>query len=253
MIQSILNRLKGTDWELLTEFVSPDFFDVVPAIGMLKAFGRILKDTADRREFIRVCGATQKIIKSSVNSRLLLDAQPANSARHVTDIRKWNLADRQSFGSDVLKLYFAQIFSDEKSILDLRSSSFISAHEWSPKPVFYEWDEEFRLGLRNLYRGFYFNDDILLRKGLTSLNLAHAEEILRVHFGEGEQNAVRFSLGHFKKSIHAVFVSCKKYRTSLHPDFFALGVYLLCLYENLEALNCSLDVQKAFREVTDHD
>jgi hypothetical protein len=248
MIERLLKNLKGTDWEMLTAFVSPVFFEVVPTIGMVKVFGVIVKDYANTREFDRVREATQETLER-INESLNAKCQLVKSLTKKHDHRSLSFEERQAFGQLVLKIYFAQILSKHKSILDLRASAFTWPSEWAPKPVYYQWSDAFKSGLQDLYLGFYTHDDPLLTAGLSKLNLLHAKNVIAGHFGEGEQDSVRFSLTHFKKSLHAVFVSCKQNRTKLHPDFFALGAYLLCLYENLEALDCPLDVRRAFLEV----
>jgi hypothetical protein len=246
MIDYLFKNLKGTDWELLTDFVSPVFFEVVPTLGMAKVFGSILKDYSSAKEFkIAKTSAgntvSLRVKSSSGHSLLLVDKLSGN-----VNLRHLSLADRQAFGSMVLKIYFSQLFADHKTILDLRGSAFNGMTEWAPKPVFYGWTPEFKEGLQKLYSGFYQGNDALLKTGLEKLNLSHAESIIQGHFGQGSQDAVTFSLDHFKQSLHAVFMSCKNNKTRLHPDFFGLGVYLLCLYENLEGLDCSLDVRSAF-------
>ena len=248
MIEFLLKTLKGTDWELLTSFVSPVFFDIVPTLGIAKVFSSIVKDFANAKEFERVrLGAEETLAKIGPPLQSL---RIVSSLAHKPNLAELSVAERQEFGAMVLKIYFAQIFSGNKSILDLRSTAFSSCSEWAPKPVYFKWNESFRAGLCDLYRGFYTNDDLLLDAGLTKLNLMHAKSVISGHFGEGEQTSVRFSLKHFQKSLHDVFESCKKNRASLHPDFFALGAYLLCLYENLESLNCAFDVRGAFLEAT---
>jgi hypothetical protein len=243
MIDYLFKNLKGTDWELLTDFVSPVFFEVVPTLGMAKVFGSILKDYASAKEFTNVKTA----------ATVTLEARLKNSGLKLVDkisakpnIRGLSLEERREFGSMVLKIYFGQLFADHKTILDLRSSAFNGMTEWAPKPVFYGWTNDFKEGLQKLYTGFYKGDDATLKVGLQKLNLSHAESVIQGHFGQGSQDAVTFSLQHFKQSLHAVFMSCKNNKTKLHPDFFGLGVYLLCLYENLEGLDCPLDVRSAF-------
>ena len=229
--------------------MSPVFFEVVPTIGMARVFGAVVKDYRNAKEFDRVrTGANEIIAKINLNQTMKL--QIVKNLSHVHDCRELGMSERQAFGQVVLKIYFSQIFSNHKSILDLRSSAFNDLLEWSPKPVYFEWSRDFREGLQGLYSGFYTNDEQRLNEGLTKLNLLHAKAAIYSHFGEGQQDAVRFSLNHFKKSLHAVFVSCKENRARLHPDFFALGVYLLSLYENLGSLDCSFDVRRAFLEVT---
>lgn len=252
MLNYLLRNLKGTDWGMLIEFVSPAFFEVVPALGMAKVFGRILKDYSDAREFARVKNGVSTTVLPRVNltgkPSIKLISHPVNGL----PAQKLKGKKRKEFGQLVLRIYFTQLFSDEKSLLDIRSSSFDGLSGWGPAPVFYEWSPEFRVALCDLYRGFYQDDDIMYRRGLSALNLQHADEIFRGHFGTGNQDAVTFSLQHLKDSLHGVFASCIENKSRLHPDFFALGVYLLCLYENLETLGESLDVRSAFCEATEH-
>jgi hypothetical protein len=135
------------------------------------------------------------------------------------------------------------------AVLDLRSSSFdfkAGKLRWTPKPVFYEWDPSFIEGVRKMYRGFYQGDQTAYMEGLNALDLGHAADIFQNHFGVGDQRAVSFHLDDFRKSFQQIFESCKKNKTRLHPDFFALGVFLLCLYEHLESLKVPLDVRGAF-------
>jgi hypothetical protein len=247
MIDYLFKNLKGTDWELLTDFVSPVFFEVVPTLGMAKVFGSILKDYSSAKEFKNVKTAAAKTLEARVNTRTGKPLQLVDKLSAKTHIHNLSLEDRQEYGSMVLKIYFSQLFADQKTILDLRSSAFNGMMEWAPKPVFYGWSPEFKEGLQKLYSGFYQGNDLLFKAGLEKLNLSHAESVIHGHFGQGNQDAVTFSLDHFKQSLHAVFMSCKNNKTRLHPDFFGLGVYLLCLYENLEGLNCPLDVRLAFK------
>jgi hypothetical protein len=246
MIDYLFKNLKGTDWEMLTDFVSPVFFEVVPTLGMAKVFGSILKDYSSSKEFTNVKAGAAITLASQVQSPVAGPLHLVSKLSGQTHVRNLSLEDRQEFGSMVLKIYFSQLFADHKTILDLRSSAFNGMSEWAPKPVFYGWTTEFKEGLQKLYSGFYQGDQELFKSGLKKLNLTHAESVIQGHFGQGSQDAVTFSLTHFKQSLHAVFLSCKNNKTRLHPDFFGLGVYLLCLYENLEGLNCPLDVRSAF-------
>ncbi len=246
MISFLLKNLKGTDWELLTAFVSPVFFDVVPTIGMAKTFATIVKDSVNTNEFSRV-RETAKGTLSKIHPKQTLTIEERFTGK--VEPRPTTLLERQEFGELVLKIYFGQIFSPHKSILDLRSSAFNGQQQWAPKPVYFQWSDDFKSGLQDLYVGFYTINEPRLTAGLKKLNLSHARSVIERHFGEGEQDCVRFSMEHFKKSLHAVFVSCKENKAKLHPDFFALGAYLLCLYENLESLDCPLDVRRAFTEI----
>lgn len=232
MIQTLFKSLRGTDWELLTGFVSPAFFDVVPTLGMARVFGKLVKDYANPAEFEKALKKARKTV-------------PRLSAAECDD--------PMARGRAVLELYFRQIFDFDAAVLDVRASAFEfkpGKVTWSPKPIYYEWDAKFLAALRQLYGGFYRDDEVEFRAGLAALDLEHAKDAFKAHFGSGDQSAVTFSLAAFKKSFQAIFESCKKNKTRLHPDFFALGAYLLCLYEHLEALEVPLDVRGAFDAAT---
>lgn len=251
MLRTLLRNLKGTDWEMLTDFVSPVFFDVVPTMGMASVFARIAKDYANKSEFSTIKQQTRSTFKTlpdiDLKDHLIILDEPLPNKKNITEL---SAAEKKHLGELTLKLYFSQIFHCQSTILDLRSSAFGRDNEWSPKSLFYTWDKGFLSGICCLYRGFYDDHPTEFSEGLKRLNLSHAAGIFREHFGEGSQDNVTFSLAHFKKSFHAIFVSCKEHRTKLHPDFFALGVYLVCLYEHLELLGLPLDVRSAFKKVT---
>lgn len=233
MIQMLIKLLRGTDWELLTGFASPAFFEVVPSLGMTRVFMRIAKDYASSSDFDRAFKKAKKALPKIPRG---MGNDPAVQGRAV------------------LELFFKQIFDFDSAVMDLRSSAFqFNADKvvWNPKPLFYVWDPEFVLALRKMYRGFYRNDEVEYMAGLEALDLSHAKAAFKSHFGEGDQSSVRFTLASFKKSFHSVFESCKKNGTRLHPDFFALGAYLLCLYEHLEGLDVPIDVRGAFYAVVD--
>lgn len=59
---------------------------------------------------------------------------------------------------------------------------------------------------------------------------------------------MKFKLKDFRDSFHEIFLSCKNARTTLHPNFFALGLLLSSLYENLESLGVAFNVREIFLE-----
>lgn len=228
MLNTIFKSLRGTDWELLTGFISPAFFDVVPTFAMARTFAAILKDYVNPNKFEAALEDASKLIPKidgAIGDRLELR------------------------GRAVLELYFRQIFAQDFALLDLRSSAFDFNEPkivWRPKPIFYLWDKNFITAIRQLYSGFYRDNEKVYLAGLAALDLSHAADIFRSHFGVGDQRSMRFSLATFNKSFQLIFESCKTNKTKLHPDFFALGAYLLCLYEHLEALDVAIDVKGAF-------
>ena len=108
-----------------------------------------------------------------------------------------------------------------------------------------EWDKDFQRPLRQIYRGFYQDDDEQFRRGLEALDLLAVEDLFRKHFGEDHQRAVTFCLDEFKETFHEILDECKREGIGLHYQFGALGIYLACLYDHLEKLGGPFDVEAA--------
>lgn len=239
----MINLLKGTEWEMLLDFISPVFFEVVPTLGMASVFGTLARDYANTAKFAKIKTETEALLKECAFQ--FVDSSEFRSLK----VELMSETQKVEFGEKVLSLYFNQFLKKPEAILDLRLSSFGENNLWSPKPIYYRWNRQFLEGMRGLYLGFYSNNRELMREGLKKLNLAHAEDIFQNHFGEGDQDSNLFTFSHFKKSLHALFVSCKEQKAKLPPDFFAFGFYLLCLYENLEKLGVKLNVRRVFNRV----
>jgi hypothetical protein len=245
LIKTLFQSLKGTDWDMLTDFVSPVFFEVVPALGMASAFARIGKDFANKRQFRQVADAVQQRLAAPLEIKVAVDSGSPLEEPMLRPAAMSN-AEKAAFGEMVLEIYFAQLCRCDVNILDLRTKAFTQSRQWSPSAIYYRWSPTFRDGIQKMYRGFYHDDAELFLAGLRRLDLEHAADIFKTHFGAGSQDAVTFKLAEFKKSFHAIFLACKDHKTKLHPDFFALGVYLVCLYENLESLGVPMNVRRAF-------
>jgi hypothetical protein len=91
--------------------------------------------------------------------------------------------------------------------------------------------------------------DDVFDEALRRLDLDAARDVFLAHFGDGEQRSVRFRTESFHASFHEAFVRCRDAGRSLHPDFVALGIYLACLYDGLEALERPFDVRAAYEKV----
>jgi hypothetical protein len=242
LIKTLLKSLKGSDWGMLTDFVSPVFFEVVPAFAVAEVFGKIVAGYGDKTKFARIKEDVSERIGRPLDLRLAESVHRSSSQSLSNDARKER-------GRKVLELYFAQLMVCDTAILDLRSSAFGDNLDWCPAALSYHWQPDFRRAIADMYRGFYHGDDAVFSGALKALDLTHASAIFREHFGKGGQEAVVFDLSSFKSSFHAIFLSCKENRSRLHPDFFALGIYLVCLYEHLEELGIPLDVRSAFMSV----
>lgn len=223
--------LKGTEWSSYVDYMSPAFFEVVSPIGMMKEAGSLIKSSFDP--------ARSKQLK--LNTLKIFDLVCA-------DKQEWDQHRMSLF------IYFAQILHFDASLIDVRSTSFSVARtdansnslEWRPQPFFAEWQGDFLKELRELYLGFYSQDNNRFRQALEGLGIGPAEPQLKAHFGEGDQTAVVFRFKDFLKSFHNVFLVCKRHSLKLHPQFFSLGAALICLYENLERASSPIDVRSIF-------
>lgn len=206
------------------QFVSPNFFAVVPTLEMTKvaiAIGRNYFDKRLLKEF------------ESKNHSIL---------PKVSDFTE------KAKGAYVAELYFRQIFSPQCSCLDLRSASFDDQFHWNPQPLFWEFSHSFQTSLQRIYRGFYTDNHLEYSQGLKELDLEHAKDIFTKHFGGDRQEHVVFRLEDFKNTFQEIFASCLAHKKPLHREFVPFGIYLMCLYQHLSKLNTSIDVRGSFRK-----
>ncbi|HEX6244038.1 MAG TPA: hypothetical protein VFZ61_24145, partial [Polyangiales bacterium] len=159
----------------------------------------------------------------------------------------------QARGERILTLYFHQLFVPGASLIDLRASAFHEAGPaliWSPSAWIADWDPAFLTALRDVYLGFYTDDVRRFRAGLGTLQIASCEDLFRRHFGGGQAQQ-RFRTKEFVSTFHQVFVRCRDQSVELHPDFFALGIYLATLYDALDQEGVALDVRACFQRARD--
>jgi hypothetical protein len=240
----------------LASFVSPAFFDVMPARALWSRGKTLLADTRNTNKIRELVTERAQTLSTSMpslrlNIPLHVDTPQASASGRDRTVDAWRAAQ-------VAELYFRQLFLDGRdgqpapSFLDLRATSFTTDGKilvWSPAPWIAEWSPEFIRPLRDIYRGFYQHDDALFRHGLTQLKLAHSEDLFREQFGAG-QDSVEFHVRAFIDVFQRVFERCKKHKTNLHPDFLPLGIYLAALYDHLQELGIAVNVADAFARAT---
>jgi len=248
---ALLRAVRGTEWGDFLDYVSPSFFEVVPARSLWTQ-GREIAANATRggafAELLRELDAVLAARGVAVRPR---DALPGTGSTPPD-----RAAHPRARGQRVIELYFAQLFGSGSAALDLRGGRFAEAAPpddeaeaelvWAPRPFYVVWDEEFIDAVRDLYGGFYRDQTERFRSGLERLGLGPAEDVFRAHFGEGDQRAVRFRTRVFQSTFHEVFVRCRDAGVSLHRNFLPLGLYLGCLYDHLEPLGEAFDVRAAF-------
>lgn len=170
-------------------------------------------------------------------------------------------AERQRAGQQLLVLYFAQFHCSQGFFLDLgldvfRWDSSTQTLLWNPSSLWNTLDDSFRLGVWELYVGYYHDDKARFERSLRQLEMLSAEakgeerdeviETLYEHFGTGKQREVSFSREGFKASFAALFELFERQSIRLPSDFAFLGIYLYSLYNTLDTLGGSYDVRDAF-------
>lgn len=252
----LFRALRGTEWSQFADYVSPAFLEVVPLRSLVSQARHMLANARDEAGF--------ETLRGDVAKRLALRnvaLEVGSSAGDASPVTGGLLPEsvRRGVGQRALEVYFAQIFTADAAILDLRAARFAvpgdardedSAAVWFPRPFWIRWDPDFLEALRELYAGFYSGDERCTARGLEALHLEPAGDVLRRHFGAGDQRRVRFSSRDFHATFHDAFVRCRDGGATLHPDFLALGVYLACLYDLLEALDLPFDVRDAYERGT---
>lgn len=226
--------LKNADLRQLSSFVSPAFFDVLPAhkIWIRGRSVLISKSSDDYRQAV----ASRARSLAALPLAVILPGQPGAG----DDLG----SDQGAHAARVVSLFFAQIYSDTPTLLDLRRDSARDQQgqlTWDPAPWVSRWSPDFLRGLRGLYDGFYTPDEALLRQSLRALGIDLAEDLFRKHFGTHPERQ-RFAVKDFVNTFHQVFVRCRDAKRELHEDFLPLGVYLATLYDHLDGLDVEVDV-----------
>jgi hypothetical protein len=227
----------------LASFVTPAFFDVMPAKALWSRARKLLAGTRDHEAFRHAVAE-----RSGELAKVLPEVQLADGKRAAPA----PAGDSELRASRVVELFFHQLFYGRTTLLDLRAASFTADGErllWHPASWMAEFTPDFIGPLRDIYRGFYTRDDAKFQQGLRALSLQSCEDLFRKHFG-GDQAKLAFRTVDFVDTFHQVFQRCKQQGTSLHPDFLPLGIYLAALYDHLEDLAVAVDVSAAFDRAT---
>ncbi len=252
----LLRWVRGTEWRWFLDFATPAFFDVMPLGALTSQVKGLVREAADGEAFRGARTDTQRVLAArGIEIRIVADDDEAwrAAAQGVPDAL--DAEPRRRLGQRALELYFGQLFAGETSLLDLRTGRLVAARDegaplWAPRSAWVRWDPAFLTAVRDLYAGFYRDDDARFDAGIETLGLAVAAPVLRDHFGAGDQRAVRFRTDDFRASFHEVFVRCRDAGQALHPGFVPLGIALACLYDGLEALDVPLDVRTAFERAS---
>jgi predicted unusual protein kinase regulating ubiquinone biosynthesis (AarF/ABC1/UbiB family) len=171
------------------------------------------------------------------------------------DLASLGARQRKAAGDAILRFYFAQWRNPEGLFLDLRGARFAMGDDglcFHPSGLWVRLEDEFRLGMIDLYRGFYLPDpelldDALYRMGflrddLTAQEADELRALLQAHFGS-QQRSQAFAIDTFKASFDALFDFFIDHDYRLRSDFVMVGFYLITLYLVLEELGQHHDVK----------
>jgi hypothetical protein len=236
MLKSLLS---WGEWSDLAELLSPRFFKVVSVTQAITQLREFKANYDDREGFEDVCrrrewSLQQAEIPVDVNAQ----GQPEGSG--------------PIDGQVLLRLYFHQLYSEGPTVVDLRPQVFDGGGDriaWYPGRFYVDWDEEFLASLRQMYDGFYSDDEEAFERGVEDVGLEGCSDLFRQHFGGDDQRAVSFELASFRETFRKIFRRAKERGLRLHPNFIALGVYLATLYQHLEEAGGTFDVRQAFESV----
>ncbi|NBX69336.1 MAG: hypothetical protein EBR01_10290 [Proteobacteria bacterium] len=166
------------------------------------------------------------------------------------DLSALKNSDKKIFGEKILKLYFFQIFHLRRLILDLSPKSFLEEGSWAPRPIFYEFQPEFLMGVRKIYQGLFTNAPALFQEGLRDLGIESLEKNIIQHFKKADQNPIYFLASDLNHSALSILSTLIRTRTIPPKDSVALGICLGLLYQSLSRIDEPLDIAKAFRAAT---
>ncbi len=236
----LAHLLKGADYRELSHFVSPALFNVMPMRSAWRTAQDLSAYRADTQLRQRIIDQVRTELETSdLGVCLLNPGEP---------VREQGQRHPERRAHQVTELYFRQLLTSDWTLLDLRQRAFTDHGDllfWRPAAWIWHWDARFLSALRDVYRGFYRDDDATFRRGLSALSLSPAESIFRRHFGEN-QREVHFRGKDFVSTFHDVFKCCQRHNVSLDRSFLPLGLYLASLYEHIEGLGVPVDVGACF-------
>jgi len=234
------------EWLTLLDLV-PASFDLLTTKQVARQSLELLSNASNTRRYASVLVAIQARLRSA---RIPILVEKNRGERLLLPYADLKRTQRRWLGQIVLQLYFAQLFQSDTAVIDLWPSRLgIDAAGdaiWNPRPVYIRWDADFVSALRDVYAGFFLDDESRFEGGLSRLGLGSAGGLLLRHLGQGSQRGVRFSSSHLHSTLRAIAELHLGQPGSLHPNFVAFGLYLASLHELLESLDCTLDVRSAF-------
>jgi hypothetical protein len=239
-IEKLLSdQFKHLHLEFLRDLFSPSFFRAIPALDIVSIGKQIF------------FGPSHQI--DQITKNLNLSLQPVQTIISDDSHDTGDASNQYHSMEKLLEIYFTQVLVAKTVYLDLRISTLSESKsepkwQWNPKKFHWTWSESFQMDLKNIYLGFYLNDDTRFCQGLSALNLLHAKSLFESHFGQ-DTSQVIFRYKDFIDIFTKVFSSCVEHKVQLHPEFMPFGIMLTCLYHSLSGHETPMDVARIFKRV----
>lgn len=235
-----------SEWSTLLDLV-PSGFDLLSAKQVAHQSLELLANATNSTRYADVLSKTQAALRSA---RIPILVEEKRGARPLLPHSVLKRTQRRWLGQLILQLYFTQLFQGDTAVIDLWPSRLgVDAAGdaiWTPRPIYVHWDPDFVGGLRDVYAGFFLDDEFRFEEGLSQLGLGSAGGLLLRHLGKGNQRGVRFSASHVQSTLREIAGLRLSKPGALHRNFVAFGLYLSSLHALLEQLDCTLDVRSAF-------
>jgi predicted unusual protein kinase regulating ubiquinone biosynthesis (AarF/ABC1/UbiB family) len=173
-----------------------------------------------------------------------------------------NLQGQKMAAEKILTIYFAQLLSPHGLFLDLSPSHFDLDKEqlnFKPSAMWTKFSPEFSNGLKEIYDGFYFEDEKLFHQGLINSGLTSNEwpeadrkilaDLFKSHFGASLTSEMTFELEGFKESFLKVADFMLEKKVKISTDFLYLGIALVTMYSSLEKTHAKVNVKEVYLNV----
>ena len=238
------------DWRSLTEVV-PAGLELMPMTTIMRQAFELVGNAADAHGFVAASGVTQARLREA---RIPLQIRERSAEQGVLPPTELSQSQRRWLGQLALGLYFVQLFRSDTALVDLWPSRWgIDATGdavWAPRPLYVRWDPVFLNAVRDVYSGYFGDDDPSFRSGLERLRLGAAGEVLLRHLGGGHQRSVRFRANDLQTTLREIVSHRPSHANGLHRNFVPFGLYLASLHELLASLDLAFDVRGAFMRAT---
>jgi hypothetical protein len=244
-----LRLIRNSEFSTLASFVSPTLFELVTPSELSVRAVQLVKNWWDHDGYQQLLAERQDFLLAQ---GVEMSLRPVDSQRRsfVPFLHHDPLPPLRTLsGRGALSLFFQQMFVGKGTLLDLRRSRFSTDHDgrlvFTPLPLWTTWSEDFACGLRDMFDGFYLDDEARAARALRYLGLSAAKELLVGTYGGGRRTACRFSIEEFRTTFHQVFLRCKRSHCRLHPDLVTFGIVLLTLTDHLEMEGEAYDISRA--------